>query len=167
MPWRAAGWYESEFRRMILRLRSTPDRAALDSICRGISTTLSERTLLIPIPGWKAEARANPLPSLLCSSLKRPRVPVLKRCRPTVGQHHLNRSQRLLNQRGSFEVLKTNHPELPPWQTLRSKDAQVWLVDDIVTSGATVMAAHNALHTSGIVTRGVICLARTRLRVAP
>ena len=152
---------------MVLRLRTTPDASVLHSLCRELRNALAQRALLIPIPGWKAQARANPLPQLLCRCLQRPCVPLLKRCRPTVGQHHLNRSQRLLNQRESFEVLKTNHPELPPWQTLRSKDAQVWLVDDIVTSGATAMAASDALQTAGIVTQGVICLARTRLSVTP
>jgi len=167
LPWHAAGWYEAELRRMVLRLRVKPDPTVLQSLCGELRNTLSQRALLIPIPGWKAKARANPLPQLLCRSLQRPCVPVLKRCRPTVGQHHLNRRQRLLNQQGSFQVLRERHATVGEVETLSSNAAQVWLVDDIVTSGATVMAARDALQTAGIVTQGVICLARTRLSVTP
>ena len=152
---------------MVLRLRITPDPTVLHSLCGELRNALSQRALLIPIPGWKAEARANPLPQLLCRSLQRPCVPVLKRCRPTVGQHHLNRRQRLLNQQGSFQVLRERHATDGEVETLSSNAAQVWLVDDIVTSGATVMAARDALQTAGVVTQGVICLARTRLSVTP
>ena len=143
---------------MVLRLRTTPDTSVLHSLCRELRNALAQRALLIPIPGWKAQARANPLPQLLCRSLQRPCVPVLKRCRPTVGQHHLNRRQRLLNQQGSFQVLEERHSPITPSGLLSWNDADVWLVDDIVTSGATAMAARDALQTSGIVTRGVICL---------
>ena len=167
LPWHAAGWYEAELRRMVLRLRTTPDASVLHSLCRELRNALSQRALLIPIPGWKAQARANPLPQLLCRSLQRPCVPVLKRCRPTVGQHHLNRRQRLLNQQGSFQVLEERYSPITRSGLLSWNGADVWLVDDIVTSGATAMAARDALQTSGIVTRGVICLARTRLSVTP
>ena len=167
LPWHAAGWYEAELRRMVLRLRTTPDASVLHSLCRELRNALAQRALLIPIPGWKAQARANPLPQLLCRSLQRPCVPVLKRCRPTVGQHHLNRRQRLLNQQGSFQVLEERHSPITPSGLLSWNGADVWLVDDIVTSGATAMAARDALQTSGIVTKGVICLARTRLSVTP
>ena len=167
LPWHAAGWYEAELRRLVLRLRTTPDTSVLHSLCRELRNSLAQRALLIPIPGWKAQARANPLPQLLCRSLQRPCVPVLKRCRPTVGQHHLNRRQRLLNQQGSFQVLEERHSPITPLGLLSWNGADVWLVDDIVTSGATAMAARDALQTSGIVTQGVICLARTRLSVTP
>ena len=167
LPWHAAGWYEAELRRMVLRLRITPAPSVLHSLCRELRNALSQRALLIPIPGWKAQARANPLPQLLCRCLQRPCVPLLKRCRPTVGQHHLNRRQRLLNQQGSFQVLREHHSTIGQLETLSSNAAQVWLVDDIVTSGATVMAARDDLQTTGIVTQGVICLARTRLSVTP
>ena len=167
LSWHAAGWYEAELRQIILRLRITPDPAVLHGLCKGLRHALCTPALLIPIPGWKAEARANPLPQLLCRSLQRPSIPVLKRCRPTVGQHHLNRRQRLLNQQGSFRVLEDRLPAIGQGETLISNAAQVWLVDDIVTSGATVMAARDALQTSGIVIHGVICLARTRLAVTP
>jgi len=167
LPWHAAGWYEAELRMMVLRLRVTPEPSVLFSLCRELRNALSQRTLLVPIPGWKAQARANPLPQLLCRSLQRPSIPVLKRCRPTVGQHHLNRRQRLLNQQGSFQVLREHSSTIGQLETIGSNAAQVWLVDDIVTSGATVMAARDALQTAGIVTQGVICLARTRLCVTP
>ena len=167
LSWHAAGWYEGALRRMVLRLRITPDSTVLHILCEELRSALSQHALLIPIPGWKAKSRANPLPQLLCRSLQKPCVPVLERSRPTVGQHHLNRRQRLLNQQGSFQVVRERLSSTGLLETLSSNAAQVWLVDDIVTSGATVMAARDALQTAGIVTQGVICLARTRLSVTP
>ena len=44
---------------------------------------------------------------------------------------------------------------------------EVWLVDDIVTTGATVLAAQQALLSAGIAVQGVLCLARTSRGVPP
>ena len=74
---------------------------------------------------------------------------LLQRTRAGVGQHRLNRQQRLVNLQGAF-------------QSPASAEAlELWLVDDILTTGATALAAREALTTAGHRVRGLICLART------
>ena len=161
LPWRAASWYGGAMRRLILSLRRNHDIDSLQAICRIVECDLPQDSLLIPIPGWKAKSRSNPLPELMCRCLERPTRQLLQRCRPTVGQHRLNRRQRVCNQHGSFKLNKassqwTNHP-----CTNLRRQPQIWLVDDIVTTGATVLAAQQVLQASGISIQGVLCLART------
>ena len=134
---------------------------ALQAICGILQSDLPQNSLLIPIPGWKARSRSNPLPELICRCLERPTLQVLQRCRPTVGQHRLNRQQRESNQCGSFTLKQTSTQSTShPWTCL-PRQQQVWLVDDIVTTGATVLAAHQVLQASGTTIQGVLCLART------
>ncbi len=161
LPWRAASWYSGSMRQLILSLRRNHDIGCLQTICRSLQRGLPQNTLLVPIPGWKAKNRSNPLPTLICRCLERQTLPLLQRCRPTVGQHRLNREQRVNNQQGSFGLNQdssrwTSHA----WTDLH-RHQQVWLVDDIVTTGATVLAAQQRLEASGITVQGVVCLART------
>jgi len=65
-----------------------------------------------------------------------------------VGQHHLNRRQRLGNQRGSFRCPTAGR-------------APLWLVDDILTTGATALAAAEVLEARGWAVQGLLCLGRT------
>ena len=167
LPWRAASWYRGAMRQLILSLRRNPKISSLQAICTSLQCDLPQGSLLIPIPGWKAKSRSNPLPELICHSLERPTLQLLQRCRPTVGQHRLNRRQRVSNQCGSFKLNQastqwTSHA----WTNLRSQQ-QVWIVDDIVTTGATVLAAKQALQASGVTIQGVLCLARTPWELHP
>lgn len=148
-------------RQFILSLRRNHNINALRGICAILQRDLPQQTLLAPIPGWKAKSRTNALPEMMCRCLERPVIQVLKRSRPTVGQHRLNRRQRVNNQRGSFSVQQESIQEAAHSRTNLHSQAEVWLVDDIVTTGATVMAADQALQAAGIKIRGVLCLART------
>ena len=167
LPWRAVSWYSGAMRQLILSLRRTHDLGSLQAICTSLQCDLTQNSLLIPIPGWKAKSRSNPLPELICRCLERPTIQLLQRCRPTVGQHRLNRRQRVSNQSGSF---KLNHAPTQwtshAWTNQR-RQQQVWLVDDIVTTGATVVAANEALQASGVTIQGVLCLARTPWELHP
>ena len=154
-------------RQLILSLRRTHDLGSLQAVCTSLQCGLPQGSLLIPIPGWKAKSRANPLPELICHCLERPTLQLLQRCRPTVGQHRLNRRQRVSNQYGSFKLSQTSTQWTShAWTDLRSQQ-QVWLVDDIVTTGATVVAAKQALQASGVTIHGVLCLARTPWELHP
>ncbi len=161
LPWQAASWYGGAMRQLILSLRRNHDIGSLQAICRTLQRDLPQNTLLVPIPGWKAKSRSNPLPTLMCRCLERPTFQLLERCRPTVGQHRLNRRQRVSNQQGSFGLTQASTQSTShPWRSLNGHQ-QIWLVDDIVTTGATVLAAHQCLKASGIISEGVLCLART------
>ena len=74
----------------------------------------------------------------------------------------MNRHLRQANLQGAFVVAK----ELVRAVDERHDQTQTWIVDDILTTGATALAAHDALEQAGYPVRGLICLART-LRTCP
>jgi predicted amidophosphoribosyltransferase len=150
----AAGWYRGALRREILRLKLNQDLSVLKAITFALQRSLPAKALLVPIPSWKTQKRANPLPALICQSLGRTTKTLLKRCRPTVGQHHLSRRQRLVNMKSTFAM----HPDQQAW---RISKVPIWIVDDILTSGATAQEALNTLKSAGLEVRGLICLGRT------
>ena len=107
--------------------------------------------VLVPIPSWKRR-RANSLPSLIATTLGQARTDLLQRTRASAGQHHLNRQQRLSNLSGAFRV------------NARVPAMELWLVDDILTTGGTALAAREALLDAGHQVCGLICLGRTPVR---
>ena len=157
--WCALGRYGGALRHLLLRQRPQPEPAllhALAALLHGSCASAVEGTLLLPIPSWKR--RANPLPALLAEGLVRASAgrcclagALLRRNRPAVGQHHLNRRQRLCNQQGVFHCSSPGR-------------GAIWLVDDILTTGATAGAAAAALEASGWAVQGVLCAARTPRR---
>ena len=58
------------------------------------------------------------------------------------------------NQRGAFTCARRPHPK-------EARQQPVYLVDDILTTGATALNASMALQGAGWRVQGVICLART------
>jgi predicted amidophosphoribosyltransferase len=159
LPWWAAGSYDGALRHQLLRLRARPHGPALAALAATIQPALPgapQRPLLVPVPSWKR--RANPLPALLCRRLGHRlglgRADLLARAHPVLGQHHLRRSLRFANQRGSFVCRR-----LPQGSEARRRP--LLLVDDILTSGATALAAAEALQRGGWKVAGLLCLART------
>jgi predicted amidophosphoribosyltransferase len=155
--WCALGSYAGPLRQLLLSQRPKPRPSLIAALAvhlhRCCAGALPPGCLLVPIPSWKRAA--NPLPQLLAAGLARASgrrlVPdLLQRRRATVGQHHLNRIQRLGNQRGSFAC-----------QAAAGGRAPVWLVDDILTTGATALAAAELLQHAGWPVQGLLCLART------
>ena len=154
--WCALGAYRGGLRRLLLRQRPAPRPALITALAaqlHGVCATALPGALLVPIPSWKRAA--NPLPRLLACALVQAAAGrcqlgegLLQRSRATVGQHHLNRSQRLGNQRGSFRCSAAGR-------------APLWLVDDILTTGATALAAAEALEARGWAVQGLLCLGRT------
>ena len=160
IPWWAAGLYQDRLRRQLLQLRKAPQRPLVGALIQNLAAGLQAEPwtippLLVPIPSWKK--RANPLPGLLTRSLAwqlgwRP-AQLLQRSRPVLGQHHLGRDLRQRNQWGAF---------VAPSATLQHPP--IWLVDDILTTGATAVAAAEALQASGHAVQGLLSLARTPAR---
>ncbi len=163
LPWWAAGSYGGELRRHLLNLRRRPDPQAMGALVHDLATTLaavlgqgSRAPLLVPVASWKRQA--NPLPLLLAEALSArlgwPVAPLLRRSRPVLGQHHLGRDLRWANQAGAFCSARPKPGRLGPRPPLL-------VVDDILTTGATAMAASDALRLAGWRVAGMACLART------
>ncbi|MCT0247876.1 ComF family protein [Synechococcus sp. CS-205] len=132
LPWWALGLYQGPLRNLLLRQRRNPSDRAIPCLARALARTLPAQLRelsIVAIPSWKQ--RANPLPQLICQGLGLPRLAPLERSRATLGQHHLNRRLRALNQEGAFRVIPSG---LSP--SRRSRQGLL-LVDDILTSGAS------------------------------
>ncbi|MEY2748847.1 MAG: hypothetical protein RLZZ168_863 [Cyanobacteriota bacterium] len=162
--WCAAAPYAGHLRQLLLRQRPAPQPALIRALAlewyRCCSQVLPG-AVLVPIPSWKRSG--NPLPLLLAQALAHWAGPsthvaptLLRRRHPTLGQHHLGRGLRQRNQRGAFAAPAAT-PQRPP----------IWLVDDILTTGATAVAAAEALQASGHAVQGLLSLARTPARRRP
>jgi predicted amidophosphoribosyltransferase len=166
LPWWAVGYYMGAYRRMLLSLRQHPHQESIVALLKGVeppSFPPHLSPLLVPVPSWKRQA--NPLPGLICRVGGRQwrwgTADLLERSRPALGQHHLNRAMRHENQRGAFTCPRRAKPK-------EARHQPVFLVDDILTTGATALNAAAALGQAGWRVHGLICLARTpRLRKTP
>ena len=154
LHWRALGHYKGALRSLLLELRQSPDNQRLKSLIALLKKTLTVQSsdLLVPIPSWKKK-RGNPLPAHLAEGLGVASANLLERRFAGTSQHRLSRCRRLSNPEGSFRLLSQ-----PP------AERTLWLVDDILTTGATALTAQKALQETGLQVKGVICLARTPLQ---
>ena len=150
LPWWAAGMYDGALRSCLLDLKRTHSNRILDALVNSLKPCLplTDRSWLVPIPSWKRR-QGNLLPARMAERLGPVKPDLLRRTQACIGQHHLNRHQRLTNLRGAFHSPASN------------RSLNVWLVDDILTTGATAVAAQTALTKAGHSVQGLICLART------
>ena len=153
IPWTALGHYDTRWRQLILGLRQHPRPKlirALASECVALLPRPISRLQLCAIPPRQGH-RPGP-PQWIQREIKRQcgisTPALLKRRRACIAQHHLNGWQRQQNLRGVF----TAEPR-------QQAPAQVILMDDVLTSGATSQAAAEALKAAGHGVVGVLCLA--------
>ena len=156
LPWCALGPYAGQLRQLLLKLRQPPQGKALAALVQLLSErcTLPATAVLVPIPSWKRQ-RSNPLPQRIALGLGRPTAELLHRTRAGLSQHHLNRYQRQTNLIGAFQAFRMDK---------QGAHSSVWLVDDILTTGSTALAASEALEAAGYRVAGLICLGRTPAR---
>ena len=124
------------------------------------SALLQEAELIVPVPlNWRRFlSRKYNQAALLAYGLARQSgvacVPhLLRRQRATVPQMRLARAERKVNVKGAFTV--------SPRGLRRVAGKHILLVDDVVTTGATVEACAQALLQAGAKQVDVIALART------
>ncbi len=114
--------------------------------------------LVLPIPLAAARLRTRGYnQALLLARALRPPAPVrsdvLLRVRATVAQSSLARERRAANLRGAFAVAEPARPGL--------RGRRVLLVDDVMTTGATLHTAARTLRAAGASWVGALVLART------
>ena len=83
-----------------------------------------------------------------------PSLPALERTRATTAQYHLDRRHRAANVEDAFGVR--------PGYQRAVRGRWVVLVDDVVTTGATLCAAAEALLAAGAMAVSAIAVARER-----
>ncbi len=127
----------------------------------GVAAALASARWIIPVPlsAERLRERGFNQAALLASALARTPnagdcAHLLVRTRHTPAQSGLDRDLRLRNLRGAFEV--------PARQTARIAGRRVVLVDDIMTTGATLDAAAQALRRAGAIHICAMVVARTQ-----
>ncbi|MDR2991973.1 MAG: ComF family protein [Burkholderiaceae bacterium] len=126
-----------------------------------VTAAIAQADSVLPIPMTPqrlAERGYNPA-WLLVRQLTRPIAPrkaradVLLRIRESAPQRELGRRERIRNLRGAFMA--------QPGRGARTRDQRVVLVDDVMTTGATLREAAGALRQAGAAHITAIVFART------
>jgi ComF family protein len=120
---------------------------------------LAEADFLVPIPlhrgrlFWRRFNQANALAEVISKAAKVPLDPfLLKRTRATPSQVGLTRVQRAENMHGAFEV--------PEAEKIKIEGRALLLIDDVLTSGATLNAAARVLLRAGAARVDALVFAR-------
>ena len=164
-PWargRAVFTYDGTARRLILALKHGDRLDLVRPMARWLAGALpavAADALLVPVPlhRWRLLARRFNQAALLAHDLAR--LTGLQACpdallrrRPTRPQEGMTRAERLDNQQAAIVPGRAGRALLP--------GRDVVLVDDVMTTGATLTACALACHAAGAATVTVLTLAR-------
>lgn len=125
------------------------------------------RIILIPIPSRKASDRKRGFShiQLLISEFQIRNMDMsleildcLSHTRRIRDQSTLNLNEREMNMRGAFFIKKSFYPQI---RSAITSNTAMFLVDDLVTTGATVQAANSALLRLGARVDGVLASCAT------
>lgn len=125
----------------------------------GVAQALANADLIVPLPlsaERLAERGYNPAQLLAQHAAPRAapiRLDLLLRTRHRLAQHELPRAQRLRNVRGAYAV--------DPLQAAALAQRRVLLVDDVMTTGASLYEAARAVRSAGAAHIAAVVLART------
>ena len=167
---RAAVAYDDRVARIIIGFKHT-DRTDLAPglacwMARAGAELLDAADLIVPVPlhpGRLFQRRYNQSALLARPLADMAAVPLagglIRRHRATPSQGRLSPSARRRNVEGAFRV--------DPTQTPRLKDRRVLLIDDVMTTGATVNALARRLKRDGAAAVDVLTLARVVREDAP
>ena len=117
----------------------------------------SDWIIPVPLSAQRLQSRgfnqAWELARRLQSKTAKPNAGLLLRIKDTPPQSLLKRSERLNNVKGAFAV--------EPLRAAQLRDTRVVLVDDVITSGASLFSAAKALRDAGVAHITGVVLART------
>ncbi|HEY1720711.1 MAG TPA: ComF family protein [Magnetospirillaceae bacterium] len=161
---RAVFRYDDASRALILRFKHGDRTAAAPHFARWMaragSTLLADADVIVPVPlhPWRLWRRRYNQAAMLASAIARQAdktcVPdALARVRATPSQGTLGRGQRRRNVKGAFRLRR---PEAIDGKA-------VVLIDDVLTSGATVEECVRVMHRGGATQVDVLTLARVVL----
>lgn len=151
--------YEGKWKEQILRFkfRNRPELARpLGSLMAAAARELPgsfDGVAYVPLHKKDLQKRDYDQSRLLARQVGRelslPTLRLLEKCRKTETQHHLNRAQRLQNPKGAYRA--------SPSAAGRS----LLLIDDIITTGATLAACSQALYAAGAKRICILCAAES------
>jgi ComF family protein len=147
-PWRYGGALGRALRRMKFARRPDLARELAPLVAPFLRAVVraAEIDVVIPVPlHWRRLALRGFNPAQAVADACEVEVGVdalsLKRVRATVPQTGLSGSERVKNVKGAFVV--------PPRRVRQLDRKRVMIVDDVITTGATVAAAARALRSAG------------------
>ena len=160
---RAVARYSQTMRDLIHGLKYRDRQAGIGLYGRWLAQAgaelLTDADLLVPVPLYRSRLwwrRFNQSALLAQGLARRTRVPadcfVLKRARATVSQVGLSAAQRKRNVAGAFRIKAAREHIV--------KDKKIVIVDDVITTGATVEACARVLKRAGAARVDVLALAR-------
>ena len=125
---------------------------ALFNLVKRLPTQFKRRALLVPIPGSKRAIRKrgrNFMKDIATDLSNRSGIPIftgMHITRRLLDQSRLSASDRSRNISNSFELLEP----ISRQQLGRLLESEIFLVDDLVTTGSTLLEAKRALNAHGI-----------------
>ena len=177
----AGGKYSMQMAHIVLAAKENNQIAARKILATNLTLSLqhvsiqmaknekinSRRILLIPIPSRKTSDRKRGFShiQLLISEFQLSNLDsnleilnCLSHTRRIQDQSTLNLIEREVNMRGAFFIKKTFYPQI---RSAITSNTAMFLVDDLVTTGATVQAANSALLRLGARVDGVLASCAT------
>lgn len=169
--------YVGAVRELLLGFKERGVTGLADSLARPLaaatlaaaSPPIGQPVVVVPVPSQRAAVRrrGDDVVALLArrtarelrrSGVDARAVPALVHRRPVADSAGLSAVERSANLRGALTVV--------PWLAATLCPHEVVVVDDLVTTGATLCEATRALAASGIAVAGAATLAATRRRCA-
>ena len=156
--------YQGAAKNLLWKLKSAGAQEAAKIMAEQMLDYIPQKIsnlVIVPIPTATSRVRQRGYDQakLLARCLARQaRLPYVD-CLTRLGQTHqvgATRNQRMLQNRSAFRI---RHPEI-------LKKTHIILVDDVITTGATIEAAAAVLLASGVMQIDVLAFAQAKLRAA-